>query len=105
MPAANTAPKPVAEKAPVPSGVLTMTTEEYAEYSEKNGTYMGRPKGTKSKLTTQELRVLINAEWNPKMIQDKHGISDEELKQVIWALSKEERRDSPIVYNARGFKR
>jgi len=105
--AKSTAPKPAVKKeeSPVPSGVLTMTTSEYAEYSEKNGTYMGRPDGVKTKLTTQELRVLINAEWSPKEIRDKHGISEEELKQVVWRLSEEELREKPIRYNDHGFQR
>jgi hypothetical protein len=91
--------------APVNNGIMTMTASEYGEYSEKHGRVMGREKGQKTKLTTQELRVLINADWKPDAIMDKHGINDEELKQVVWKLSEEELRESPIQYNKHGFRR
>jgi hypothetical protein len=76
----------------------TFTVEEYKEYSEANGTYMGRKPEQKTKLTTQELRVLINENWTPKEVKDKHGLDDEELKSVVYQLSKEEQRDKPIKF-------
>ena len=96
--------KKVEETTPVSGGSRTMTAEEYQAYSKANGRSFGREEGTKTVLTTQELRVLINAKWTPDMIKDKHGLEDEELKQVVWALSKEERRDKPIDYNKHGFR-
>jgi len=76
----------------------TFTVDEYKEYSAANGTYMGRKPGQKTKLTTQELRVLINENWTPQEVKDKHGIDDEELKSIVYQLSKEEQRDKPIKF-------
>lgn len=85
--------------------VLTMTTEEYAEYSKANGRIMGRRPDQKTKCTTQELRVLINAGWTPQMVMEKHGMSEEEHRGLIYDLSKEERLDKPISYTASGYRR
>ena len=78
--------------------IMVYTTEEYGEYSKANGRTMGRPDGVKTVLSTQELRVLINANWTPTMVKEKHGISDAELTQVVFRLSTEERRDVPIKF-------
>lgn len=75
-----------------------MSTLEYAEYSKANGRYMGREEGVKTKLTTDELRILMNEGWTADEVKDKHGLNDEELKQVVWKLSKEEQRDKPIKF-------
>ena len=82
----------------VGKNIKTMTTSEYAEYSKKNGRIMGREEGTKTVLTTQELRVLINSNWTPEMVKEKHGLNDSDLTQVVFRLSKEERRDTPIKF-------
>ena len=78
--------------------LVVMTPTEYAEYSKSKGTIMGRRPDQKTVLTTQELRILINENWTPEQVKDKHGIDDEELKQVVWKLSKEEQRDKPIKF-------
>lgn len=78
--------------------LLVMTPLEYEEYSKAKGTIMGRRPDQKTELTTQELRVLINENWTPEQVKEKHGIDDEELKQVVWKLSKEEQRDKPIRF-------
>lgn len=83
----------------------TMTTEEYAEYSKQNGRYYGRPEGVKTKCTTQELRILINAGWTPKMVMDKHGMTEEEHAKLVNQLSKEERRDTSIKYSDTGYRK
>jgi hypothetical protein len=59
---------------------------------------MGRKQGQKTKLSTEELRVLINEKWTSEEVKDKHGLDDEELKQVVWKLSQEERLDKPIKF-------
>ena len=59
---------------------------------------MGRKDGQKTLLSTQELRVLINDNWTAQEVKDKHGLSDDELKQVVFKLSKEEQRDKPIKF-------
>lgn len=76
----------------------TFTRLEYDDYCKTKGTKMGRKEGQKTKLSTQELRVLINEKWTPEEVKDKHGLSDEELKSVVYALSKEEQRDKPIKF-------
>ena len=78
--------------------LVVMTPDEYGEYSKAKGTIMGRRHDQKTELTTQELRILINEKWTPEQVKDKHGINDEELKQVVWRLSKEEQRDKPIKF-------
>jgi hypothetical protein len=76
----------------------TFSRDEYDTYCESKGTYLGRKEGQKTTLSTQELRILINEKWTPEEVMKKHGINDEELKQVVWALSKEEQREKPIKF-------
>lgn len=78
--------------------LLVMTPTEYAEYSKAKGTIMGRRPDQKTTLTIEELRILINEKWTPEEVMDKHGINDEELKQLVWKLSKAEQRDKPIKF-------
>ena len=59
---------------------------------------MGRKPEEKTKLTVEELRVLINEGWTAEEVKEKHGIDDEELKQVVWKLSKDEQREKPIKF-------
>lgn len=53
----------------------------------------------KSKPSIEELRAYINSKWTPKMFMEKTGIGAEELKQLVWKLSKSELRDTPIKYS------
>lgn len=78
--------------------LITMTPLEYAEYSKDKGTVMGRKPNQKTKCSTEELRILINEGWTPEQVKDKHGMTDEELKQLVWKLSREEQRDKPIKF-------
>lgn len=78
--------------------LITMTPLEYAEYSKDKGTVMGRKPNQKTKCSTEELRILINEGWTPEQVKDKHGMTDEELKQLVWKLSKAEQRDKPIKF-------
>ena len=78
--------------------LITMTPLEYAEYSKDKGTVMGRKPNQKTKCSTEELRILINEGWTAEQVKDKHGMTDEELKQLVWKLSKEEQRDKPIKF-------
>lgn len=78
--------------------LVVLTPTEYADYSKAKGTIMGRRPDEKTVCTTEELRILINEGWTPEQVKDKHGIDDEELKQLVWKLSKEEQRDKPIKF-------
>lgn len=80
-------------------GITILTATEYDEYSKANGRVMGRKKGQKTKCSIEELRALINSKWNPKQIMDKHGMDDEDFKQLVWKLSKQELRDRPLKFN------
>ena len=82
-----------------PGGIKIMTAEDYAKYSKENGRIMGRRPDQKTECTIEELRALINSNWSPKMVMEKHGIDADELKQLVWALSKAELRDKPIKYS------
>ena len=41
---------------------------------------------------------MINEGWTAEQVKDKHGLNDEELEQVVWKLSKEERLSKPIRF-------
>ena len=81
------------------SNITILTATEYAEYSKANGRVMGRKVGQKTKCSIEELRALINSKWTPKQIIAKHGMSDEDFKQLVWSLSKQELRDRPLKFD------
>lgn len=83
----------------VGTGILVMTPDEYREYGAKNGTIFGRIKGQVTKCSIEELRALINSNWTPSMIMEKHGMNAEALKQLVWKLSKKELRDTPVKFD------
>lgn len=78
----------------------TMTAEEYEEYSLANGrTRYGGEKGVKVDATIEELRAYINSGWKPSMLLEKWQMSEEELKQLTWALARRELRDKQPTIN------
>lgn len=79
--------------------LAVLTASEYDTYSAANGRYRGRKEGKKTVCTIEELRALINSKYTPKMIMQKHGLSAEEFKQLVWALSKSELRDKPLRFS------
>ena len=81
----------------VVGNIRVFDAEEYAEYSIANGrTRYGGVKGVKVNATVEELRALINSNWKPSMVMEKWQMDDEELQQLVWALSQKELRDKPI---------
>jgi len=78
---------------------MVFTPTEYAAWCKQNGTIMGRKPGEKTKATIEELRAYINSGWTPSMFMEKHGLSAEDFKQLVWKLSKREMRDRPIRYS------
>lgn len=78
--------------------LMVLTPMEYADYSKEKGTVMGRKPNQKTACSTEELRILINEGWTAEQVKDKHGLDDEELKQLVWKLSKEEQREKPIKF-------
>ena len=74
------------------------TAKVYLDRHKKAGTPYGRQPGQVTKLTTEELRVLINANWTPDMVKEKHGLDAEGLAKVVHKLSKEELRDVLIKF-------
>ena len=83
----------------VNTGCHIFTPDEYKEWSANQGRVMGRKKGTKTNCTIEELRALINSHWTPSMVMEKHGMSAEDLKQLVWKLSKKELRGKPIKFD------
>lgn len=80
--------------------MATMTQPEYEEYSLAAGrTRYGGEKGVKVHATIEELRAYINSHWTPSMLMEKWQMDEEELKQLVWKLSKAELRDRPIKVN------
>ena len=83
-------------------GCTTYTPDEYRVASAKQGRIMGREKGVVTKCSVEELRALINSDWAPSMVMDKHGMDEKALQQLVWKLSLAELRDKSIKLN---FKR
>ena len=79
--------------------ILVQTPDEYRKSSAERGLVMGRRPDEKTNCTVEELRALINSNWTPSMIMEKHGISVEEFKQLVWKLSRKELRDRPIRFS------
>ena len=90
--------KEVLEGEVVTKSLMTMTPLEYEEYSIANGRIMGREEGQKTRLFPEQLRVLINEVYTPDKVKDKYGINDAELEQIVFQLSKDELRPSPIKF-------
>ena len=74
------------------------TAKVYLDRHREAGTPYGRQPGQVTKLTTEELRVLINANWTPDMVKEKHGLDAAGLAKVVHKLSKEELRDVLIKF-------
>jgi len=81
------------------AGIWIGTPDEYREKCKREGTIMGRRPNQKTECTIEELRALINSNWTPSMVMEKHGIDAEEIKQLVWKLSKKELRDNPIKFS------
>ena len=89
-----------AEIVPASTGIKTMTAEEYGEYSKANGrTLYGGENGVKVEATIEMLRAYINSGWRPSMLREMWQMSEEELKQLTWALAKAELRDRQPTIN------
>jgi len=96
---ANT-PIEVDEVIDAPVGIQTFTAEEYGDYSVDNGrTRYGGEKGVKVDASIEELRAYINSGWKPSMLLEKWQMSEEELKQLCWALARAELRDRKPTIN------
>ena len=82
------------------TGIQTFTAEEYGDYSVAGGrSRYGGEKGVKVNATIEELRAYINSGWRPSMLLEKWQMSEEELKQLTWALSRAELRDRQPTIN------
>ena len=80
--------------------ISTRTAEEYEKYSLSQGrTSMGGEIGVKVEASKEDLRAKINSGWKPSMFLEKWQMSEEELKQLTWALAKSELRDREPVIN------
>ncbi len=79
--------------------IRVMTPDEYKAYSAENGLIMGRKPNEKTKCGIEELRSIINSNWTPGMVMEKHGLNAEDLKQVVWKLSNSELRERAIKYS------
>lgn len=88
----------VVEGEVVTKSLMTMTPLEYEEYSNENGRIMGRKEGQKTRLYPEQLRVLINEGYTPEKVKEKFGINDAELEQIVFQLSKDELRPTPIKF-------
>ena len=84
---------------------MVLKTSEYEKMSKDQGTTFGRKDGEKTKCTIEELRVLINSDWTPQMVMDKHGMSEEDHKQLVWKLSEAERREKPIAFTKLAYRK
>lgn len=80
-----------------------MSTSEYEAMSKKNGRVFGREKDQKTECTIEELRVLINSDWTPTMVMEKHGLDEKEHEQLVWRLSQAERRERSIRFTKTAY--
>ena len=78
---------------------ITMTPDEYRVHSAAQGRIMGRLPNQKTKCSTEELRAAITSDKTPSWMMEKHGMSENELQQLVWKLSIEELRDRPVKLN------
>ena len=80
--------------------ISTRTAEEYEKYSLSQGrTSMGGEIGVRIEASKEDLRAKINSGWKPSMFLEKWQMTEEELKQLVWALAKSELRDRQPVIN------
>ena len=80
--------------------ISTRTAEEYEKYSLSQGrTSMGGEIGVRIEASKEDLRAKINSGWKPSMFLEKWQMTEEELKQLTWALAKSELRDRQPVIN------
>lgn len=92
-------PTEIAERVTITGNIKVFEAKDYMTYSEANGrTKFGGEVGKKTKLTIEELRVLINEGWTPDDVKAKHGINDAELEQVVYELSRSELLPKPIKF-------
>lgn len=82
---------------PHETAIMVMTPEEYAEWSASQGRIMGRLPNQKTYCSEEELRVLINSGYTRAKVMEKHGMSDQELNQLLVQMSNKERRDRVVV--------
>lgn len=92
-------PTEIAERVIVTGNIKVFEAKDYMTYSEANGrSKFGGEIGKKTKLSIEELRVLINEQWTPEDVKAKHGLSDAELEQVVYELSRSELLPKPIKF-------
>lgn len=77
--------------------IMVMTPDEYKEWSLSQGRIMGRKPNQVTIPSEEELRVLINSKWDRAMIKEKHGISDEQLNELLKKMSYKEGRDKVVT--------
>ena len=77
--------------------VMVMTPDEYREWSKSQGRIMGRLPNQVTFPTEEEMRILINSGYTRAMVKEKHGLSDEQINELLVRMSNKERRDKVVV--------
>lgn len=77
--------------------VMVMTPDEYREWSKSRGRIMGRLPNQVTFPTEEEMRVLINSGYTRAMVKEKHGLSDEQINELLVRMSNKERRDKVVT--------
>lgn len=77
--------------------VMVMTPDEYREWSKSQGRIMGRLPNQVTFPTEEEMRILINSGYTRAMVKEKHGLSDEQINELLVRMSNKERRDRVVV--------
>ena len=77
--------------------VMVMTPDEYREWSKSQGRIMGRLPNQVTFPTEEEMRILINSGYTRAMVKEKHGLSDEQINELLVRMSNKERRDRVVT--------
>ena len=77
--------------------IMVMTPDEYREWSLSQGRIMGRNPNQVTIPTEEEMRILVNSGWTRAMVKEKHGVTDEQIDQLLKNMSFKEGRDKVVV--------
>lgn len=77
--------------------IMVMAPDEYRKWSLSQGRIMGRDPNKVTFPTEEEMRILVNSGWTRAMVKEKHGVTDEQIDQLLKNMSFKEGRDKVVV--------
>jgi len=79
------------------SGVRRMSVNEYREWSLSHGKIMGRDPHQVTMPTEEEMRIMLKSGYTRGMVKEKHGLSDEQIDNLLKRMSFKEGLDRVAV--------